>query len=87
MIVPDHGENVAHLTPDDDVFKHLAATYANAHPTMHQGTACPGTDIAFPNGITNGAAWYKVKGIIVLNSKFFCRIVIQLILVVFNSYT
>ncbi|KAG8233974.1 hypothetical protein J437_LFUL014493, partial [Ladona fulva] len=50
------------LTPDDDVFKHLALTYAGNHPTMHRGVACkPGTP-AFESGITNGASWYPLTG-------------------------
>ena len=27
---------------DDDVFRHLALTYAENHPTMSKGNACPG---------------------------------------------
>ncbi|XP_054258400.1 carboxypeptidase M-like isoform X2 [Macrosteles quadrilineatus] len=50
------------LTPDDDVFKHLARVYAQKHPTMHKGRACPGTKVVFPGGITNGAAWYPLTG-------------------------
>ncbi|KAJ8675417.1 hypothetical protein QAD02_011203 [Eretmocerus hayati] len=58
-------------SPDDDVFKMLALTYSNAHPSMHLGEPCrppPGQesggllDDAFPQGITNGAAWYPVTG-------------------------
>nr|CAD7426106.1 unnamed protein product [Timema monikensis] len=47
-------------TPDNDVFRHLASLYANAHPFMKTGVACP-LD-TFENGITNGALWYEVKG-------------------------
>lgn len=50
------------LTPDDDVFKHLALTYARNHPTMNQGQACKAGTPSFPNGITNGAAWYPLTG-------------------------
>lgn len=46
-------------SPDDDVFKHLALTYATSHKTMSQGDLC-GND--FPQGITNGAHWYDVPG-------------------------
>ena len=28
-------------TTDDDVFKMIAQTYSNAHPTMHLGKPCP----------------------------------------------
>ena len=50
------------LTPDDDVFKHLALTYATNHPTMHQGVACKSGSPSFPNGTTNGAGWYPLIG-------------------------
>lgn len=53
--------NSESLTPDDDVFRFLAKLYAKVHPTMHKGKNC-GDDIEFKDGITNGAAWYEVKG-------------------------
>lgn len=48
------------LTPDDDVFKHLARTYADAHPNMamKRNDSCR----TFPEGITNGAEWYSFRG-------------------------
>ncbi|CAH2316234.1 carboxypeptidase D-like [Pelobates cultripes] len=46
-------------SPDDDIFKYLTKTYANAHKTMHKGDFCNET---FPGGITNAAAWYPVLG-------------------------
>ncbi|KAF4528396.1 hypothetical protein B566_EDAN015165 [Ephemera danica] len=50
------------LTPDDDVFKHLALTYSTNHNKMHRGAPCkPGTP-SFNQGITNGAAWYPLTG-------------------------
>lgn len=52
-------------TPDDDVFRYLATSYANSHPTMHYGKPlCPGLSVLeeFPNGITNGAAWHTEGG-------------------------
>lgn len=51
-------------SPDDDVFQHLALTYSQSHPKMHLGQACPGagSETGFPNGITNGAAWYPLTG-------------------------
>lgn len=52
----------ASLSPDDDVFKHLASTYANNHLTMHKGRPCKDDAQGFPGGITNGAAWYSVTG-------------------------
>ncbi|XP_071445439.1 carboxypeptidase D-like isoform X2 [Hetaerina americana] len=50
------------LTPDDDVFKHLALTYAGNHPSMHRGIACNANSPSFENGITNGASWYPLTG-------------------------
>lgn len=50
------------LTPDDDVFQHLALSYSRLHPTMHQGLACKPGSPSFPNGTTNGAAWYPLTG-------------------------
>ena len=42
-------------SPDDATFVHLAHTYANAHGSMHASKE-------FPQGITNGAAWYPLWG-------------------------
>lgn len=50
------------LTPDDDVFKHLALVYAKNHVKMSRGVACKSGTPAFENGITNGAAWYPLTG-------------------------
>ena len=50
------------LTPDDDVFKHLALTYSNNHPVMTRGKACKAGTPSFSQGITNGAAWYPLTG-------------------------
>lgn len=51
------------LSPDDDVFQHLALAYSKAHPVMHLGKACPNSaSRTFENGITNGAAWYPLIG-------------------------
>lgn len=52
---------VAAASADDDVFQHLAATYANNHLNMHKGFLCNSTQV-FPGGITNGAAWYPLTG-------------------------
>lgn len=54
-------------TPDDDLFKFLAQSYANDHPTMHQdGLSWDCIDAPSPDhfatGITNGASWYNVPG-------------------------
>ncbi|CAB0016010.1 unnamed protein product [Nesidiocoris tenuis] len=50
------------LTPDEDVFRHLALTYSQNHPSMHKGRSCKSGSPAFPEGITNGAAWYPLTG-------------------------
>ncbi|XP_039200447.1 carboxypeptidase M isoform X1 [Crotalus tigris] len=48
-------------TVDDDVFVHLANTYANNHRTMNKGIVCDDMTY-FKDGITNGYYWYIVKG-------------------------
>ncbi|XP_026555583.1 carboxypeptidase M isoform X2 [Pseudonaja textilis] len=48
-------------TVDDDVFVHLASTYANNHRTMHKEIVCDDMNY-FKDGITNGYHWYIVKG-------------------------
>ncbi|XP_071357764.1 carboxypeptidase M [Trachinotus anak] len=51
----------ASITPDDDVFVHLAKVYSYNHASMHRGERCD--DIAsFPEGITNGYQWYPLTG-------------------------
>jgi len=50
------------VTPDDDVFKHLALTYSTNHPVMKRGVACKAGTPAFNRGITNGAEWYPLTG-------------------------
>ncbi|KAF2900813.1 hypothetical protein ILUMI_05352 [Ignelater luminosus] len=47
-------------TPDNNLFKQLALTYAQLNSVMSTGTACK--DDTFDNGITNGAYWYEVHG-------------------------
>ncbi|MEJ1277236.1 carboxypeptidase M [Cricetulus griseus] len=49
------------LTPDDDVFQHLAYTYASRNPNMTKGDQCKNKR-NFPNGITNGYSWYPLQG-------------------------
>lgn len=46
-------------TPDDNLFKRLAHSYADLHPLMQRGYSC---QESFKDGITNGAFWYGVKG-------------------------
>ena len=43
-----------HISPDNDVFQHLASVYASNHTTMSQGKPCKGSKEGFPNGIING---------------------------------
>merc|ERR1719510_811315 len=50
------------LTPDDDVFKHLASTYSLNHARMYLGEPCKVGAPTFRNGTTNGAAWYPLTG-------------------------
>ncbi|XP_008147005.2 carboxypeptidase M [Eptesicus fuscus] len=49
------------LTPDDDVFQYLASSYASKNVNMKKGDQCK-NKMNFPNGITNGYAWYPLKG-------------------------
>ncbi len=48
--------------PDDDIFRQVSLAYSMAHSTMHLGKPCPRDRDGFLNGITNGAAWYSLKG-------------------------
>lgn len=50
-------------TEEDDIFRHLANTYASAHRSMYLGKPCPSfIQESFSDGITNGADWYPVTG-------------------------
>ncbi|XP_045473619.1 carboxypeptidase D-like [Harmonia axyridis] len=58
-------EKFPSLTPDNDVFQHLARTYARNHPKMKIGLCEDDTKPQTPYfeyGITNGAAWYSFTG-------------------------
>lgn len=46
-------------SPDDQVFRHLASTYATNHKNMSTSQEC---NQGFEGGITNGAFWYDVPG-------------------------
>ena len=60
---PGIGTNIYSKSPDDELFKKLALTYAHAHPVMRNGKPCPKyPDEKFSKGITNGAKWYNVHG-------------------------
>lgn len=52
-------------TPDDEVYKHLARTYAKHNHAITGAVAktCPShAQGLFDEGITNGAAWYVIHG-------------------------
>ncbi|KFM74875.1 Carboxypeptidase M, partial [Stegodyphus mimosarum] len=50
------------MTPDDDVFRHLAQSYSFNHKNMYLEVTCRDGSPPFTNGTTNGAAWYALKG-------------------------
>uniref|UniRef100_A0AAY5L665 Peptidase M14 domain-containing protein n=1 Tax=Esox lucius TaxID=8010 RepID=A0AAY5L665_ESOLU len=49
------------ITPDNDVFVHLAKTYSYTHTLMHKGDQCYDSK-DFTDGITNGYNWYPLPG-------------------------
>uniref|UniRef100_A0A3Q0RY18 Carboxypeptidase M n=1 Tax=Amphilophus citrinellus TaxID=61819 RepID=A0A3Q0RY18_AMPCI len=51
----------ASITPDDDVFIHLAKEYSHNHASMHRGNLCVDS-MPFQEGITNGFQWYRLEG-------------------------
>ncbi|XP_026218221.1 carboxypeptidase M [Anabas testudineus] len=51
----------ASVSPDDDVFVHLAKVYSYNHASMRQGNSCADTG-TFLDGITNGYEWYPLVG-------------------------
>ncbi|KAM3587720.1 uncharacterized protein V6R79_012703 [Siganus canaliculatus] len=51
----------ASLTPDNDVFVHLAKVYSHNHGSMHRGDRCDDSR-PFLDGITNGFQWYPLSG-------------------------
>ena len=51
----------ASISPDDDVFIHLAKTYSHSHGSMHRGDVCADSR-PFLDGITNGYQWYPLSG-------------------------
>uniref|UniRef100_A0A665UC97 Carboxypeptidase M n=1 Tax=Echeneis naucrates TaxID=173247 RepID=A0A665UC97_ECHNA len=51
----------ASVTPDNDVFVHLARVYSHSHASMHRGDRCDDS-MPFLEGITNGYQWYPLSG-------------------------
>uniref|UniRef100_A0A672FSD6 Carboxypeptidase M n=1 Tax=Salarias fasciatus TaxID=181472 RepID=A0A672FSD6_SALFA len=51
----------ASVTPDDDVFVHLAKVYSFNHASMHRGDECQ-EGRPFQGGVTNGYHWYPLAG-------------------------
>ena len=51
-------------TADDELFKKLSKIYSKHHKTMGYAnrSVCDSDTDGFPDGITNGAAWYPVCG-------------------------
>lgn len=49
------------VSPDDDVFVHLAKTYSYNHTEMYRGNRCSDLQ-SFSSGITNGYQWYPLQG-------------------------
>ncbi|XP_026209200.1 carboxypeptidase Z-like isoform X2 [Anabas testudineus] len=55
--------NMFSPTPDDQVFKLLAGTYANAHETMsYESTQCGPSHTQSQKGTVNGAQWSSFAG-------------------------
>ncbi|KAF3697936.1 Carboxypeptidase Z [Channa argus] len=55
--------NLLSPTPDDQVFKLLARTYANAHETMsNENARCGSSRTLSQKGIINGAQWSSFSG-------------------------
>lgn len=63
VYLPSGSEQVggASLTPDNDVFIHLAKVYSHNHASMHRGNPCDDSR-PFQDGITNGFQWYPLTG-------------------------
>ncbi|XP_067345971.1 carboxypeptidase M isoform X1 [Channa argus] len=51
----------ASVTPDNDVFVHLAKVYSHNHASMNTGNGCAETR-PFLDGVTNGYQWYPLPG-------------------------
>lgn len=51
----------ASISPDDDVFIHLAKVYSHNHGSMHHGDRCADSR-PFLDGVTNGYQWYPLAG-------------------------
>ncbi|XP_030638542.1 carboxypeptidase M [Chanos chanos] len=51
----------ASISPDNDVFIHLAKNYSFTHNSMHKSDSCYDS-LSFTDGITNGYHWYRLPG-------------------------
>lgn len=67
---PDMDKIAYSKSPDDDVFVYLALNYSRSHHDMHHSVNCSANEY-FKDGITNGAAWYPLKGKVILQYFFF----------------
>ncbi|XP_073411600.1 carboxypeptidase M isoform X2 [Dendrobates tinctorius] len=54
-------DNSYNAPPDNDVLNYIALLYSKNNAKIYSGTSCPSSG-NFQNGITSGAAWYKIKG-------------------------
>ncbi|KAI2807644.1 hypothetical protein BLOT_005582 [Blomia tropicalis] len=57
----NHSESHIEKSPDHDTFVHLALALAKRHPKLRQKVQCIQEEW-FENGITNGNAWYPIRG-------------------------
>ena len=56
----DRDDITGSVTSDNSLFKELALTYSNKHPTMHLGQSCNESASGFDDGIVNGAQWKEL---------------------------
>ncbi|KAL0970371.1 hypothetical protein UPYG_G00241090 [Umbra pygmaea] len=56
------GQKMFSPTPDEQVFKQIARTYANAHATMSGNNSESCGNFGGQGGIVNGAQWYSIAG-------------------------
>ncbi len=49
-------------SPDDSAFKMISRAYSMSHAKMYRGDVDCQKMARFPDGITNGASWYPIRG-------------------------